>query len=113
MRALNGLGYIYFYGQGGLEKNSTKAFQYFLQAALTESDGDSLFNAAVCLHNGLGTQRDLPRAKAFYQIAAERFGHFGSVKALGTMLLEVRGLVGVKFRCEITRAVVILRVRVR
>ena len=32
VRAFNGLGYIYFYGQG-LEKNSSRAFQYFLQAA--------------------------------------------------------------------------------
>ena len=32
VRALNGLGYIYFYGQG-LEKNSSRAYQYFLEAA--------------------------------------------------------------------------------
>ena len=51
VRALNGLGYIYFYGQQ-MEKNLTKAFYYFLAAAETETDSDSLYNAGFCLQNG-------------------------------------------------------------
>ena len=36
-RALNGLGYAYFYGES-LPGNKTKAFEYFLRAAEMESD---------------------------------------------------------------------------
>ncbi|KAJ1434679.1 hypothetical protein B484DRAFT_325959 [Ochromonadaceae sp. CCMP2298] len=92
IRALNGLGYLYFYGQS-VPQNSTKAFQYFLMAASYESDADSLFNAAHCLQNGLGTVRDESRAVALYSVAANKFGNFQSVQVLGDMYLEVRGRV--------------------
>jgi len=95
VRALNGLGYIYFYGQG-LEKNVTKAFEYFLQAAEAESDGDALFNAAYCLETGLGVAKDSARAVGMYRIAAKKFGHFASVRSLGALLMEVRMLCTLK-----------------
>mmetsp|Transcript_15044 Transcript_15044/g.33813 ORF Transcript_15044/g.33813 Transcript_15044/m.33813 type:complete len:295 (+) Transcript_15044:524-1408(+) len=91
IRALNGLGYLYFYGQS-VPQNSTKAFQYFLMAASYESDADSLFNAAHCLQNGLGTVRDESRAVALYSVAANKFGNFQSVQVLGDMYLEGRGV---------------------
>ena len=53
-RALNGHGYMYFYGLDGIEKNETKAFSYFLASAELLTDGDSCFNAGVCYENGLG-----------------------------------------------------------
>lgn len=53
VKALNGLGYIYFYGEA-LPKNETKAFHYFLAASDAGLDGDSFTNAAHCLANGIG-----------------------------------------------------------
>lgn len=42
-----GLGYAYFYGNA-VEMNQTKAFEYFLRAAETGQDVDSMFNAGKC-----------------------------------------------------------------
>lgn len=81
-RALNGLGYGYFYGEV-LEKNLTRAFEYFLRAANMQQDGDSYFNAAYCLEHGLGTDRNLTWAAELYTAAAEKFGHFDSVNSIG------------------------------
>jgi TPR repeat protein len=81
-RALNGLGYAYFFGDA-VEQNQTLAFEYFVKAASKESDGDSLYNAGHCLENGLGTPPDLAAAATYYAKAAERFGHFDSVHILG------------------------------
>lgn len=97
VRALNGLGYIYFYGQG-MEKNLSKAYSYFLRAAETESDGDSMYNAGVCLESGIGTAADLPKAVQFYTIGANKFGHFDCVKSLSSMLLEVTKYTNVDFQ---------------
>lgn len=88
IRGLNGLGYIYFYGQE-VPKNETKAFGYFLAAAETETDQDSLFNTAHCLEYGIGTPKDVARAVSFYTTAAQKFGNFGAVKALGVLYLHV------------------------
>jgi len=88
VRGLNGLGYIYFYGQE-VPKNESKAFGYFLAAAETGTDQDSLFNTAHCLEHGVGTSKDVERAVSFYTTAAQKFGNFGSVKALGVLYLHV------------------------
>ena len=53
VKALNGLGYIHFYGES-LPKNETKAFHYFLRASEEGLDGDSFTNAAHCLAHGIG-----------------------------------------------------------
>jgi len=79
---LNGLGYAYFSGFE-VEKNQTKAFEYFLRSASTSSDGDSFFNAAYCLDNGFGTPVNHTWASELYRAAAESFGHFDSVHMLG------------------------------
>jgi TPR repeat protein len=88
IRAFNGLGYLYFYGQQ-VEQNETKAFEYFLHAASYENDGDSMFNVAFCLERGLGTPINLLKAVYYYNIAARKLGHFGSVQTMGFMYLEV------------------------
>ncbi|KAJ8600528.1 hypothetical protein CTAYLR_010710, partial [Chrysophaeum taylorii] len=84
VRALNGLGYEYFYGHHHLPKNLSKAYLYFSEAARLEPDGDSLFNAAHCLHHGLGVSRDSDRAASFYEKAA-RAGHFDAAFELATL----------------------------
>lgn len=105
VRAYNGLGYMYFYGQH-VPQNYTKALKYFVHAASYENDGDSLFNAAYCLEQGFGidlyddasaanTSVAMKRAAAlqkavyYYQVAARKLGHFGSIQTLGLMHMEV------------------------
>jgi len=44
-KALNGLGYEYFYGHF-LPQNQSRAYGYFAEAARLDADGDSNFNAA-------------------------------------------------------------------
>lgn len=61
-RALNGLGYMYYYGQG-VEKNVTTAFSYFARAAAMQQDGDSLYNTGRCYAKGTGTERNMLEAK--------------------------------------------------
>jgi SEL1 protein len=87
IRALNGLGYAYFFG-GALEQNQTKAFELFDEAARIGTDGDSMFNAAHCLQNGLGVPKDSLAASVYYKKAAEQFGHFDSAFCLGKMHYE-------------------------
>lgn len=91
VKAKNGLGFIYFYGKER-PKNETKAFNYFLESALTETEPDSLFNCGHCLQHGIGVDKDLSRAYEFYKIAAHKFGHFDSITAIGVMKLEGIGV---------------------
>lgn len=90
VRAFNGLGYIYYYGHV-VPKDEKKAFEYFYRAAVLESDGDSLFNAAYCMQHGIGTNIDLVKAIRFYEIAANKLGHFDSVATMAYFYLEVSG----------------------
>lgn len=92
VKALNGLGYIYFYGDA-LPKNETRAFSYFISASEYGQDGDSFTNAAFCLSQGIGVEKDLSRAAQLYDTAARRFGAFAAINALGTIHLEGLGVV--------------------
>ena len=85
-RALNGLGYLYFFGNS-LPENKTKGFEYFSRAAKEGKDGDSLFNAAHCLYEGLGTDQDKSKAVQMFKRAGTEFGHFPSVQKMGTVTL--------------------------
>ena len=90
VRALNGLGYIYFFGQV-VPKNHSRAFGYFMEATenLATAGGDSLFNAGYCLEHGLGVPRNVTRAVELYTTAATHKGNFDSISALGKMYIEV------------------------
>ena len=88
VRALNGLGYIYFFGQS-VPQNHTKAFEYFLAAASYETDADSMFNAAHCLENGLGVEKDIARAVQLYTVGATKLGSFNCITTLAGMHFEV------------------------
>jgi TPR repeat protein len=88
IRALNGLGYMYFYGQS-VPQNQTKAFEYFLAAAGYETDGDSMFNAAHCLENGIGVEKDMDRAVQLYTVGAKKLGSFNCIRSLAGIHLEV------------------------
>lgn len=93
VRALNGLGFFYFFGDSDTPANHTKAFRYFLAATeQQDGDSDSWFNAGYCTEHGLGTEADPAKAATFYQHAAKRFGHFGSIVAMGNMHYEGKGV---------------------
>jgi TPR repeat protein len=93
VRALNGLGFFYFFGDGDVPANHTKALHYFLAATeQQDGDSDSWFNAGYCIEHGLGTEADPQRAATFYAHAAKTFGHFGSIVAMGNMHYEGRGV---------------------
>jgi TPR repeat protein len=93
VRALNGLGFFYFHGDGDTPANHTKALHYFLAATeQQDSDSDSWSNAGYCIEHGLGTEADPERAATFYIHAAKNFGHFGSIVAVGNMHYEGKGV---------------------
>lgn len=84
-RALNGLGFVHFYGSGGLIENKTHALGFFERAAANDEDGDSVFNAGYCHAFGLGTGVNVTRAMAYYDRAATKFGHFDAILELGKL----------------------------
>ena len=91
MKALNGLGYLYFYGDA-VPKNESKAFLFFIAATEHNLDGDSFTNAAFCLEKGIGVEKDVVRAAQLYDIAARKFGSFGGINALGNMHMDGVGV---------------------
>lgn len=95
MQAKNGLGYLYFYGhEDVISRNQTKAFEYFLSAAVTHQDADSIYNVAQCYMHGFGTEINLLQAYEYLRIGASKFGHFDCITQVGYMLYDgdVRGL---------------------
>ena len=91
VKALNGLGYLYFYGDA-VPKNESKAFHYFIAATEHSLDGDSFTNAAFCLEKGIGVEKDVVRAAQLYDVAARKFGSFGGINALRNMYMEGIGV---------------------
>lgn len=89
VRAFNGLGYVYYFGAVDIPQNHTEAFYYFMRAAETETEPDSLFNAGYCLENGIGVERNFTRSVSLYTVAAKKFGHFDAVKSLAWTYMEV------------------------
>ncbi|TMW66186.1 hypothetical protein Poli38472_003951 [Pythium oligandrum] len=93
-RALNGLGFIHFYGSGGVVENKTRALELFERAAANQEDGDSIFNTGYCYAFGLGTPVNVSRAMYYYDQAARKFGHFDSIFELGKIYMNgVEGVV--------------------
>ena len=69
--ALNGLGYLYFYGEPPVEKNETKALEYFRRAARL-GNGDGLVNAGLMLKGGIGCDKNVTAAyEMFARCAGE------------------------------------------
>ena len=64
------LGKCYFYGHGVLE-DKVKAFKRYKQAADLGSAGGAR-DAAICLMEGIGTERDERQAYGYLKIAAEK-----------------------------------------
>ncbi|CAM9413300.1 unnamed protein product [Chrysoparadoxa australica] len=90
VRALNGLGFEYFFGHN-FEQNLPKAFGYFKKAAAIGTDGDSLFNYGQCLSTGAGTAKDVTKAAEVFSKGAE-LGHFDSTYELAISYREGKGV---------------------
>ncbi|ETV98310.1 hypothetical protein H310_09012 [Aphanomyces invadans] len=105
VRALNGLGYIHFYGTANCTQNQSKGLEFFEHAAAQRTDGDSLFNAGYCHFVGLGTPANTTRALAYFRDAAHSFGHFDSIFELGKVALNVDGT----FERHVSEAITYLR----
>ena len=65
-----GLGNMYFYARG-VPKDTKKAFETYLQGAKEGSD-TCMYNVGWCLERGIGTEKDLARARDYYEKAAMR-----------------------------------------
>ncbi|POM67986.1 Suppressor of lin-12-like protein-related / sel-1 protein-related [Phytophthora palmivora] len=87
-RALNGLGFIHFHGNGGVPENKSLALEYFERAAENQEDGDSIFNAGYCHAIGLGTNVNISCAMDYYDVAARKFGHFDAIFEMGKILMN-------------------------
>lgn len=55
-------------------------------------DFPPLFYEGYCIEHGLGCEADAARAAVYYKHAATKFGHFGSIVAMGNMHYEGKGV---------------------
>lgn len=60
-----------------------------MEGAEYQSDSDALVNAAYCLENGVGVEKDSVKAAELYAVAAKNFGNFEAAKSLGLMYMQV------------------------
>ncbi|CAK8986645.1 ERAD-associated E3 ubiquitin-protein ligase component HRD3A (AtSel1A) (Protein EMS-MUTAGENIZED BRI1 SUPPRESSOR 5) [Durusdinium trenchii] len=82
LEALNGLGYIYFFGHENIERNVSQALAFFERNL---RDGDSLNNAAhIYLHEE--DFRNLGRAMEYLARAADEYNSFGAAHTLGKLI---------------------------
>ena len=72
------LGVMYFYGDDGVKKSSSKAFAYFKQAA-ESGNIDGMYWYGMCYRMGRGTAKNRKEAKKWFQKAAAG-GHSDAAK---------------------------------
>lgn len=65
------LGMIYLSGSTQIKKNPRKAFGYILKAA-EDFHADALYQAGSMYYQGLGTNKDLTKARKFLELAKEQ-----------------------------------------
>lgn len=117
--ALNGLGYLYFYGEDWdertgdtgdtgdagdtkptrIRKNDTAALEYFNRAA-DLGNGDGLVNAGMMLRAGLGAPVDIQKAHALFKKCADAPGEHNAC-SYQAALIEASGEGGVERDCEL------------
>jgi len=79
LEAMNGLGYIYYFGKAGVDQDVGKALEYFEKNL---RDGDSYFNAAH-IYMKEKPFRNIPRAILYLEIAATTYNNFAAAYQLG------------------------------
>lgn len=63
------LGYMYLYGENGVEKNYDKAFQYYNMAA-QQNDSVAINNVGSLYFSGIGTEKSLSQAAQMFEKAS-------------------------------------------
>ena len=84
------LGFLYFRGLGGAERDSKKAFENYLEAATREVPL-AQFEVALMLENGEGCEQNFSEAAFWYEEAAKR-GNVEAFNNLAAMYKEGRGV---------------------
>lgn len=85
----NGMGYVYFHGCEGFERNFRLAFHHFNESAF-HLFADAQYNLASLYLTGMGTSQSYPDAISWYTRAYEQ-GHLPSAFALSQLNLNGLG----------------------
>ncbi|MDO4184442.1 MAG: tetratricopeptide repeat protein [Rhodospirillales bacterium] len=95
------LGYMYLYGENGVEADDAKAFKYY-ELAAAKDDIVALNNLGSLYFSGVGTNRDIEKAAALFKRAAE-LGNSEAAVNLAFIYLTARGGTDATTRSEVVR----------
>mmetsp|Transcript_50971 Transcript_50971/g.110767 ORF Transcript_50971/g.110767 Transcript_50971/m.110767 type:complete len:554 (+) Transcript_50971:527-2188(+) len=85
------LGNWFASGTRGVQRNQTKACDFYEKASVTNPDNDgAIFMLAQCFHFGTGRMENATEAVRLYHVAAEK-GNNGAWVALGQIYLRGKG----------------------
>eukprot|EP00798_Chlamydomonas_sp_ICE-L_P030619 gene30619-35630_t len=87
--AHNGVGVMQWNGQGGFPANLTAAFISFEKGA-AGNNSDSVYNMALMLSSGYGTDKNVTKAAELYELA-DVLGHWRAAYELAVILADGRG----------------------
>lgn len=91
LEALYKKGEDYYSGRGGVEKDYTKAVEYFRKAA-EQGYHWAQYNLGNCYYNGYGVTKDHAEATKWYRKAAEQ-GNEDAKKELNNPIRKHKGLI--------------------
>ena len=85
------LGYMYLYGENGLEQDAQKAFQYYWMAA-EKNDKIALNNLGSLYFSGIGVKKDKKRAVELFENAAQLGNNEASINLAFVYLTSVKNI---------------------
>lgn len=83
------IGRMFYWGQGGVDRNIEEAFE-MQQAAALQNHPEGLFDAGIMMLKGHGTEKNSTKAKQYLEKAAKA-GHKGAPGTLGYLELNENG----------------------
>lgn len=95
------LGYMYLYGENGVEVDDGKAFKYY-ELAAAKDDVVALNNLGSLYFSGVGTNRDIEKAANLFKRAA-KLGNSEAAVNLAFIYLTARGGTDATTRSEVVR----------
>lgn len=84
------LGYIYLYGDNGVEPDYDKSFEYYAKAAM-QNDSVGLNNLGSLYYSGIGIKRNTAKAAVLFEKAA-KLGNAEAAVNLGFILITGNGV---------------------
>lgn len=87
------LGYMYLYGENGLEQDAQKAFQYYSMAA-EKNDKIALNNLGSLYFSGIGVKKDKKRAVELFEKAALLGNNEAAVNLAFVYMTSVKNIDG-------------------